>query len=58
MQKELTELENTMAQLVPARTRMTANEYLNMGEDDDCTYSLSPKELIASLAGVIHESFE
>ncbi len=44
-----------MAQLVPSRTRMTANEYLNLGEDEDCTDSLSPEELIASLAEDIHK---
>ncbi len=37
---------------------MTANEYLNLEEDEDCTDSLSPEELIASLAEDIHKSIE
>ncbi len=47
-----------MAQLVPARTRKTANDYLNLGDDEDCTNSLSPEELIASLAEDIQKSIE
>ncbi len=58
MEEELAEIENTMAQLVPAHTRMTANNYLNLDEDEDCTDSLSPEELIASLADDIHKSIE
>ncbi len=49
MDEELAEIENAIAQLVPARMRLTAAEYLNLGEDD-CTDSLSPDESSASLA--------
>ncbi len=45
MEEELAEIENTMAQLVPARAKMTANGYLHLDEDGDCTDSLSPEEL-------------
>ncbi len=49
MDEELGEIENAIAKLFPARMRLTAPEYLNLGEDD-CTDSLSAEDSIASLA--------
>ncbi len=46
-----------MAQLVPARMRVTAAEYLNLGEYD-CNDSLSPEEPIASLAGNVYNAVQ
>ncbi len=45
--EELGEIENAIAQRVPARIWLTAAEYLNLGKGD-CIESLSPEESIAS----------
>ncbi len=55
--EELGEIENAIAQLVPARMRLTVAEYLNLREDD-CTDWLSPEDSIASLAEDVYKAVQ
>ncbi len=48
----------TVVDLVPARTRMKASEFLNQEEDEDCTDSLPSEEIFAFLAEDVHNLIE
>ncbi len=55
--EELDEIENAVAQFIPARIGLTATEYLNLGKDD-CTDSLSPEESITLLAEDVYNAVQ
>ncbi len=51
----LGEIENAIAQFVPARMTLTVAEYLNLCEDD-CNDSLSPEESVGCLSEDVYNA--
>ncbi len=58
VEEELGEIEKRISELVPARIRIAVFEFLTPGENEDCTFIISPEELIGSLADDVHNSIE
>ncbi len=55
--EERQEMEDALAELVPSRIRMTVGEFLEVGEDENCTDAVYAEDTVASLADDVYKFF-
>ncbi len=56
--KERQEIEDALAELVPSLIRMTVGEFLEVGEDENCTDAVCAEDTVATLADGVYNSLE